>query len=428
MAQEGEEVAGRVGQRGGGVAGPDRAHHRGHEVRDEVAAELLPGQELPQGELRRPGFRLLGEQGAGPAVEAHHLEQHQQVAAAQQGGGPGKDAAALGPGPGVLQAAAVAADGHAHFRVLGFNAQFGEEPQQCGVGPFVVDDEARVDPQHGTAGLRHVVGVGVAAEPWRPPRRGSQCPAGSGRTRRSGPPRRCRSRLLAGPGEIPAASDTGLLLLALAGIVLVNRLMGNSSPGGRRMCATFQHFASVQCARMKRDCGPASPEHAKGRPLINPVHLRTLVEVTRLGLLRGGRHPARLHGVGRLPADVGAGTRHRRRTVPALGPQHPAHRSGPGDDPARGQGPHGHRGADGGGLPHRGHHPAGTPAGHLPQPGHLCAAADPGEPGLEEARHRPAGLRGRARPDHPGPAHRRRTRRRPRVPGGAVRASRGRTP
>jgi DNA-binding transcriptional LysR family regulator len=34
---------------------------------------------------------------------------------------------------------------------------------------------------------------------------------------------------------------------------------------------------------MKRDCGPASPEHAKGKPLINPVHLRTLVEVTRLG-------------------------------------------------------------------------------------------------------------------------------------------------
>ena len=137
-------------------------------------------------------------------------------------------------------------------------------------------------------------------------------------------------------------------------------------------------------------------------------------------LFRGGRHPARLHGVGGLPADVGAGTGHRRRTVPALGPQHPAHRSGPGHDPARGQGPHGHRGADGGGLPHRGSRPAGTPAGHLPQPGHLCAAAAPGKPGVEETRHRPAGVRGGARPDHPGPAHRRRARRRPRVPGGAV--------
>jgi len=49
------------------------------------------------------------------------------------------------------------------------------------------------------------------------------------------------------------------------------------------MCTTFQLFASNQCARMKRDCGPASPEPAKGSPLINPVHLRTLVEVTRLG-------------------------------------------------------------------------------------------------------------------------------------------------
>lgn len=49
------------------------------------------------------------------------------------------------------------------------------------------------------------------------------------------------------------------------------------------MSATFQHSASHQCARMKRDCGPASPEPAKGSTLINPVHLRTLVEVTRLG-------------------------------------------------------------------------------------------------------------------------------------------------
>ena len=62
----------------------------------------------------------------------------------------------------------------------------GEEPQQRGVGPFVVDDEARVDPQHGTAGLPDVVGVGVAAQPVRPLRRGYSGPAGSARTRRSG--------------------------------------------------------------------------------------------------------------------------------------------------------------------------------------------------------------------------------------------------
>ena len=70
-----------------------------------------------------------------------------------------------GPGPGVLQAAAVAADGHAHFRVLRLDAQLGEQPQQGGVGPFVVDDEAGVDPEDGTVRLRDVVGVGVAAQP-----------------------------------------------------------------------------------------------------------------------------------------------------------------------------------------------------------------------------------------------------------------------
>ncbi|MET3811749.1 DNA-binding transcriptional LysR family regulator [Arthrobacter sp. UYEF3] len=34
---------------------------------------------------------------------------------------------------------------------------------------------------------------------------------------------------------------------------------------------------------MKRDSAPASPQTTEGQPLINPVHLRTLVEVVRLG-------------------------------------------------------------------------------------------------------------------------------------------------
>ncbi len=108
------------------------------------------------------GFR---QQGAGPAVEPGDFQQHPQVAAAQQGGRPGNDAAPLGPCAGVFQAAAVAADGHAHFGVLGFDAELGEQAQERGVRPLVVDDEAGVHAQGGPVPLRHIVGVGVAAEP-----------------------------------------------------------------------------------------------------------------------------------------------------------------------------------------------------------------------------------------------------------------------
>lgn len=59
----------------------------------------------------------------------------------------------------------LAADGHAHFGVLGFHSQLGEQPQQRGVGPLVVDDEPGVHPEGRAVRLRDVVGVCVAAQP-----------------------------------------------------------------------------------------------------------------------------------------------------------------------------------------------------------------------------------------------------------------------
>ena len=76
-------------------------------------------------------------------------------------------------------------------------------------------------------------------------------------------------------------------------------------------------------------------------------HLKTLLEVTRLGSFAAAASTARLHGLGRFPADVRPGTGHRRGTFPALGEQRRSHRGRHRDDPARRQGPHRHRGADG---------------------------------------------------------------------------------
>ncbi|MCY1233306.1 hypothetical protein D9M72_458440 [compost metagenome] len=138
-------------------------------MRDEVVAELLPGEEVPQRQFRFPaGGRIPGrpgKQSPGTAVEACHLQQHQQVPAAQEGGRPGNDAAPLGAGAGIFQAAAVAAHRHAHLGVLRLHAELREEPQERGVGAFVVDDETRVHAEVRAALLPHVVGVGMPAQP-----------------------------------------------------------------------------------------------------------------------------------------------------------------------------------------------------------------------------------------------------------------------
>ena len=76
---------------------------------------------------------------------------------------PGGEQAARAERTGVLHSGPGVADGQRHLRGLGLDAELGEEPQQGGVGPAVVHDEAGVDGQLAVGG-RHPVGVGVAAE------------------------------------------------------------------------------------------------------------------------------------------------------------------------------------------------------------------------------------------------------------------------
>jgi hypothetical protein len=95
-------------------------------------------------------------------VEPRDLGEHPQVAgaaAAQAGGRAGRAAPAR-----VLQAAAGAADRHAHLGGLRGHAEFGEQPGEQRIGALVVDDEAGVDADRRARGRYHEVGVGVTAE------------------------------------------------------------------------------------------------------------------------------------------------------------------------------------------------------------------------------------------------------------------------
>jgi hypothetical protein len=68
------------------------------------------------------------------------------------------------PASGVGQPAALAGDAHAHLGRPGRHVQLGEQPQQIGIGAFVVDDEPAVDAQNGAVTGRYPMGVGVPAE------------------------------------------------------------------------------------------------------------------------------------------------------------------------------------------------------------------------------------------------------------------------
>ena len=160
MLQEREQVPRGIGRR---IAGARRPHagDQGHrEVRDEVPGESAGGQELAP---RRSG--LLGARQHSPRrpVEAGYLSQHPQVPRVDGPPALGEQAVES-DSAGVGQAAPVAGDAHAHQRRAGLHAQLAEQPQQVGVGPLVVDDEAGVDAQPMPVNGGHVVGVGVPAQ------------------------------------------------------------------------------------------------------------------------------------------------------------------------------------------------------------------------------------------------------------------------
>ena len=126
----------------------------------EVTGKAAVLEELTEGAVIAG---VAGQQPARGPVEPRYLGEHPQVApAAPAEPGGHADRAALAR---VLQAAAGAADRHAHLRGLGGHLKLGEHPGEQRIGALVVDDEAGVDTDRRPGGRHDHVGVGVAAEP-----------------------------------------------------------------------------------------------------------------------------------------------------------------------------------------------------------------------------------------------------------------------
>jgi hypothetical protein len=162
VVEEREEVAGRVAQGVGVTGGPHAGDERERVVPDEVRAEAAVGEELTErGEVVRAG---LGQVATGAAVEPFDLREHGQEPGARRAARLGEHSAGP-PAAGVLQAAALAADAHAHLGRRDLDPELGEQLAKLGVGAVVVHDEAGVDADLGATAPRQVVGVGVPAEP-----------------------------------------------------------------------------------------------------------------------------------------------------------------------------------------------------------------------------------------------------------------------
>ena len=162
VAQEREQVAGRVGQRHRLARRPHRRDDRQQEVLDEVARVAADGDERAERDVA--SSPLVGQHPAGVPVEAPHLGEHPQV------GGPGevgrlREQAAEPAGARVLEAAARAPHAHRHVRLLRRHAQLAEQAQEIRVGAAVVHDEAGVDVDGAAVGRGQLVGVRVPAQP-----------------------------------------------------------------------------------------------------------------------------------------------------------------------------------------------------------------------------------------------------------------------
>ena len=142
VVEEREQVARRVVQRHGGVAGPDRRHQRLHEVPLEVRREAAVGQEPAQRALvLRPR-----EQRPRAAMKARDLGEHPQVAAPSEGAG-GRDQPARPSAPAhsrPVPSSRIDIDISDGWVVTPSSANRREQHR---VGARVVDDEAGVDRQ-----------------------------------------------------------------------------------------------------------------------------------------------------------------------------------------------------------------------------------------------------------------------------------------
>ncbi len=161
VAEEGEQVAGRVVQCGRGRAGPDRRDQRGQEILDEVRRKVVPGNEFP--ERLGPGVGR-GQQAGGGPVELLHLREHRQVPRTGQVS-QCREQATEAACPGVLQTRAAVAHRHRHLGIAGGDAEFVEQPAQRRIGTVVVDEECGVDGHHRPVAAVHPMCVRMAAQP-----------------------------------------------------------------------------------------------------------------------------------------------------------------------------------------------------------------------------------------------------------------------
>ena len=124
---------------------------------DEVVGEAVPVQEVAVG-LRVVGRLLALEEGEREPLVP--LDRGQQAQEARVGDPSSlREDAGRAASTGVLEAAPVAVDAHAHLGGMHLDVELGEQAAQQGIGAVVVHDESAVDRM-----LVDLVGVGVAAE------------------------------------------------------------------------------------------------------------------------------------------------------------------------------------------------------------------------------------------------------------------------
>ena len=129
---------------------------------DEVAAEPLARQELAVG--REILVLARAQEGQRTPVEPGDLPQHPDEPRVDEAAWLGEDAAQAAAA-GILQAAPIAANAHAHLGGPYLNVQLAEKLAQPGVRHVVVDDEPAVDSVPPAAGVADVMGMRVSPEP-----------------------------------------------------------------------------------------------------------------------------------------------------------------------------------------------------------------------------------------------------------------------
>ncbi len=158
IGEEAEEAPGGIVQHARDGCRPDRRGHRQQIPLAQAAAEAVPGEEPPEGQVVSAGLLEVAQ--ARP-VEADDVQQHAHERRPQQVGALGEER--FQRASSVLQRAIGDAGGEGHCRGLGPNAELGEQAREQGVGVLVVDHEAGVDRYHaGGRGDRD--GMAVAAD------------------------------------------------------------------------------------------------------------------------------------------------------------------------------------------------------------------------------------------------------------------------